>query len=388
MCHILNHGFLLACVPTTHGGSLPRAEHQVRLRVARPDDGTVPYRAGQVARNPQEQTVRFDIYRPRRYGLLRTSRFGTGVVGKLIAPLGKRFMLQETSADIASKLRRTSPGFMTRLPDYSAEVTTPDRKSLDIAARLMPKDARVYVASLPKDPPDRQISVCSQVRDLGLIPVPHIVARNIADSKALNNLLNRLSVEAGVDRALILGGDRDVPAGDYDCSMQLIESGLLQAHGIDKIAIACYPEGHPRIPDDVLDKAQAGKIAAARAGGLSLILISQVCFESAPIIGFLRKIRAEGVSERVRVGVAGPAKHATLIRYAMICGVGASLRALRERQSLARNILSRETPEKLILELEEAVETEPSLNIWGIHFFTFASLKNTIEWVEGFRDHI
>ena len=279
----------------------------------------------------------------------------------------------------------TSPGFMTRLPDYSAEVTTPDRRSLDLAARLMPKDARVYVASLPKDPPDRQISVCSQVRDLGLIPVPHIVARNVADRGALDNLLRRLSREAGVDRALILGGDRDAPAGEFDCSLQVIESGLLQKHGIDKIAIACYPEGHPRIPDDVLDKARADKIAAARAGGLSIILISQVCFESAPIIGFLRKIRAEGVAEQVRVGVAGPARHATLIKYALICGVGASLRALRERQALAKNMLSGETPERLILELEEAVEAEPSLNIWGIHFFTFASLKSTIEWVEGFR---
>lgn len=296
-------------------------------------------------------------------------------------------MPPESSAGIASSFPVVSPGFMTRLPDYSAEVTTPDRKSLDQTANLMPKDARVYVASLPKDPPDRQIGVCSQVRDLGLIPVPHIVARNIPNRNALDNLLGRLAREAGVDRALILGGDRSVPAGDYECSQQLIESGLLQAHGIDKIAIACYPEGHPRIPDAVLDRARSDKIAAARAAGLRLILISQFCFEAAPIIGFLRKIRSEGVEERVRVGVAGPAKHATLIRYAMICGVGASLRALRERQALAKNVLSGETPERLILELEEAVEADPSLNIWGIHFFTFASLKNTIQWVEGFRDH-
>ena len=292
-----------------------------------------------------------------------------------------------SNAKIAPEFQQASPGFMTRLPDYSAEVTTPDRKSLDLAASLMPQDARVYVASLPKDPPDRQIEVCSRVRDLGLIPVPHIVARNIANRDALDNLLRRLSREAGVDRALILGGDKDVPVGEYDCSLQLIESGSLQEHGIDKIAIACYPEGHPRIPDDVLDKARTDKVAAARAGGLSLILISQVCFESAPIIGFLRKVRSEGVTEQVRVGVAGPATHATLIRYAMICGVGASLRALRERQALAKNVLSGETPEQLILELEEAAEAEPLLNIWGIHFFTFASLRNTIKWVEGFRDH-
>jgi len=275
---------------------------------------------------------------------------------------------------------------MARLPDYSAEVTTPDRKALDAAASRMPPNARVYVAALPKDSPDRQIEVCAQVRELGLIPVPHIVARNIEDRAALESLLGRMAREAGVDRALILGGDRDVPAGDYDCSLQLIESGVLEKHGIWKIAIGCYPEGHPRIADDVLDQALMAKVAAARSAGLELILISQVCFESAPIVRFLRKVRAKGVTERVRVGIAGPAKRSTLVKYALICGVGASLRALRERQSLTKNLLSVETPENLIRELEDAAEAEPSLNIWGVHFFTFASLTNTIDWVEDFRD--
>lgn len=274
--------------------------------------------------------------------------------------------------------------FLSRLPDYSAEVTTPDRKSLDAAARSMPKGARVYVAALPGQSPDRQIDVCREVRRLGLIPVPHVVARNLADRDALDALLGRLSQEAGVDRALVLGGDRDVPAGEYDCSLELIESGLLQEHGIDKIAIAAYPEGHPRIADEVLDEARAAKVAAARRAGLEVILITQVCFDADTIVRFLRRLRAQGVTERVRVGVAGPARIATLIKYAVICGVGPSLRSIRERQSVARNLLSPETPEKLILELEDAVEAEPALNVWGIHFFTFASLKNTIEWLRGF----
>lgn len=273
--------------------------------------------------------------------------------------------------------------FMTRLSDYSAEVTTPDRKSLDVAARLMPANARVYVASLPNDTPERQLKVCKEVRSLGLIPVPHIVARNVENRAALDLLLQRLSAEAGVDRALLLAGDRDIPAGDYHSSLQLIESGLLQKHGFSKIAIACYPEGHPRISDADLDLARGEKIAAARAAGLELILISQLCFAAKPIVEFLRRIRAEGVSERVRIGVAGPASRATLVKYAMICGVGASMRALKERQSLARNLLATESPERLIRDLENAVASEPSLNIWGIHFFTFASLQKTIEWVDG-----
>jgi methylenetetrahydrofolate reductase (NADPH) len=277
------------------------------------------------------------------------------------------------------------PGFITRLFDYSAEVTTPDRKSLDAAARLMPPNARVYVAALPNDAPGRQLAVSREVRDLGLIPVPHIVARNIPDRAALDLLLGRLAREAGVDRALILGGDRPVPAGDYDNSLQLIESGLLEKHGIGRIAVAGYPEGHPGIPDRALDAARRAKLRAARAAGLEVIFITQLCFEAAPIIAWLRRLRAEGVTERVRVGVAGPASHATLLRFAAICGVGASLRALKERPGRAKRLLAGETPERLILDLEAAATEDPSLDIWGVHFFTFASLARTIEWVEQFR---
>ena len=86
-------------------------------------------------------------------------------------------------------------------------------------------------------------------------------------------------------------------------------------------------------------------------------------------------------------GIRPTARSRFVRGFAMIRGVGASLGALRERQALAKNMLWGETPERLVLELEEAVEAEPSLNIRGIHFFTFASLKSTIEWVEGYRDH-
>lgn len=249
----------------------------------------------------------------------------------------------------------------------------------------MPRVARVYVAALPKGTPDRQIGFCAQVRELGPIPVPHIFARNIENRDTLDQLLGRLSREAGVDRALILGGDRDTPACECHCSLQLIESGLREKNGLMKIAIGCYPESHPRISDEVLDEALIAKVQAARMAGLELILIGQVCFDSVPIVAYLRKIRAQGVTERIRVGVACLASRKTLVKCALICGVGASLRTLHERQSLARILLLENTPEILIRDLEDAVEAEPELNIWGIHLFTFASPTSTINWVEDFR---
>ena len=115
---------------------------------------------------------------------------------------------------------------------------------------------------------------------------------------------------------------------------------------------------------------------------MQIILVSQLCFDADTIVRFVRELREAGVKARFRVGVAGPAKPATLIKYALICGVGPSLRAMRERQEMTKNLLSGETPEKLLTEIARAQLAEPELDIWGVHFFTFAALRKTIEWAE------
>ena len=268
------------------------------------------------------------------------------------------------------------------LEGYSAEVTTPDRKSLDAAAELMPPGSRVYIAAIPKDPPDRQIEVAGHVRELGLEPVPHLVARNVKSRDAFEDHLARLKEVSNLDRALVLGGDRDDSDGEFTCALDLIQTGLFEKYGIDKIGVGCYPEGHPRIPDAALKKALFDKLAEAEKQGLKIILVSQLCFDAGTIVNFVRELREAGVKARFRVGVAGPAKPATLIKYALICGVGPSLRAMRERQEMTKNLLSGETPEKLLTEIARAQLAEPELDIWGVHFFTFAALRKTIEWAE------
>ncbi len=56
--------------------------------------------------------------------------------------------------------------------------------------------------------------------------------------------------------------------------------------------------------------------------------MSQVVFEPEPIIQFEKGLRARGVSNPYRAGLAGPASLMTLLRYAKICGVGASMSAI------------------------------------------------------------
>jgi methylenetetrahydrofolate reductase (NADPH) len=268
------------------------------------------------------------------------------------------------------------------LRGYSVEVTSGDRKSLDDAAAMLRAGTEVFIASVPKDSSDRQALAAAHLRRAGLTPVPHLVARNFANRAELDAHLERLTGEAGVDRALVLAGDRDQPAGDLHSSLQIIESGMLQKHGIRRIAISAYPELHPRIATPLLVAARAAKLAAAERAGLEVMLLSQFCFDAEPIIELAERLREEGVRAPLRIGVAGLAGRARLLKYALMCGVGASIRALKTNQALARNVLAGESPWALMTDVARAQAANPALGVGGVHFFTFASLAATVQWAE------
>ena len=271
------------------------------------------------------------------------------------------------------------------LREYSTEVTARDRQSIEAAPEVLPAGAEVFIPAIPGESLDLVISAAARLRGSGLIPVPHVVARNFADLKQVDRALGRLKDEAGVDHLLALGGDRDRPEGELHCSQQLIESGLFQTHGVRKIFIACYPEGHPRVADAVLEEARRAKLRTAAEAGLDVTLISQFCFDAEPIIELAACMRSQGTRVPYRVGVAGPAERSTLIKYALMCGVGASLRALKQRHDLARKVMNGETPEALLAGVAAAQQANPTLGVSGVHFFTFGGLARTIEWAENMR---
>jgi methylenetetrahydrofolate reductase (NADPH) len=261
---------------------------------------------------------------------------------------------------------------------FSVEITPGDSKSLDAAASVLPPGTEVFIASLPKgnlgDVVDAAVRLCGGK----LVPVPHLAARNLAGEAQLGEFLARLSGEAGVDRALVIGGDRDDPVGSYDYSLQILKSGLLRKHGVRSVYLSSYPEGHPRIANARLITARAEKLTACVEAGLTAGLVSQFCFETAPIVRMARDLRQQGIHNPLRVGLAGPTGAAVLLKYALVCGVGASIRALRERQSLAKNAIAGDT-EGLLAELAGAHAAEPALGIGGVHFFTFGSLSRTAD---------
>lgn len=265
------------------------------------------------------------------------------------------------------------------LKNFSVEITSHDAEAA--TGRLAP-GAEVFVANPPKEGVDTLVAAAARLHRAGLIPVPHIVARKLRDARELDHLVGRLAGDAGVGRVLALGGDRDSPVGAFDASLQLIETGVFERHGVRQVSIACYPEGHPRIPDAVLQSALRAKLAAVAERGIEARLVSQFGFAPEPVIAMARRLRAAGISAPLRIGVAGPAQRAKLVRYAMHCGVGASLRALTGHRSLVGSLVAGETPEALLTAVALVARDDPSLGIEGVHFFTFGAPEKSIVWAE------
>jgi methylenetetrahydrofolate reductase (NADPH) len=265
------------------------------------------------------------------------------------------------------------------LDRYSIEATARD---VDAVVDRAPANCEVFVANLPRDGNDVLVAAATRLRKAGLTPVPHIVARKLHDRAELDDLVARLAGEAGVDRLLALGGDSDAPAGAFKESLALIETGVFERHGIRHVSVACYPESHPRISEPALQIALRYKIAALVKRGIEACLVSQFAFDAEPIVTFARELRATGVSTPLRVGVAGPASRTALIRYAVRCGVGASLRTLTQRRTVG-GLFSGENPARLLEAIAAAARDDTSLRIEGVHFFTFGAPAPSIEWVEG-----
>lgn len=266
---------------------------------------------------------------------------------------------------------------------YSIEVTAHGAAAADVCRAHIAAGTEVYIAFTPRDTHHGVVDTATKLHEAGFAPVPHVTARNFASFTQLNDFLARLAGEAGVTRALVLGGDPDRPAGPYHSALELLETGLFQQHGIHRIGLACYPEAHRKIEGDVLDQALAAKLEIGRRMGLETWLVSQFCFEAAPIIDYARRLRASGISAPLRVGLAGPADLRRLWKYGLYCGIGNSIRALGSRVDAVANLLARQTPATILADLAPAARRDPALGIEGVHIFTFGGVAGAADWANG-----
>jgi methylenetetrahydrofolate reductase (NADPH) len=270
------------------------------------------------------------------------------------------------------------------LQGCSIEISPNDPKALAVAVERIPPETEVFLTWIPGSNPMDMVGGAAMLRQAGCLPVPHIAARCLESSRLLEELAARLTGEAGVDRILVIGGDRAKPAGPFDCSLSVMQTEAFQRVGITRMAVGGFPEGSPHIPEAILQEALLEKAKFAVGAGIQLSIVSQFCFNAEPIVSWLRRLRSLEINVPVRVGLAGPAGILTLTRYAIRCGVGNSLRVLTEHPSFAK-LLSEKGPEPIILDLAEAFDAANEQNAMppngGLHLFVFGGLTKTLDWI-------
>jgi methylenetetrahydrofolate reductase (NADPH) len=264
------------------------------------------------------------------------------------------------------------------IANASIEISPRDDPLRDRLRELLAPGTTVFVNHPGSVTHHDIVAACVKLRRAGFVPMPHVAARRLASFTQARDFLERAAGEAAVGGVLLIGGDPAHSVGPFCDSSELLATGLVE-RSIGQVAFAGYPEGHPSIDRRSLDAALRAKLALARCHGLGVSLVTQFGFEAAPVEHWVSSLRDDGVACPIHIGVAGPATIATLAKFAVRCGIGASLRALGRGQTAFARILAEATPDTLIDALAAAEDRGVAID--GLHIFTFGGVRRAAEWI-------
>jgi methylenetetrahydrofolate reductase (NADPH) len=249
---------------------------------------------------------------------------------------------------------------------------------------LLPAGTRVYVAHIEGTPIEDMVATAKRLAAEGYNVMPHFPARIIKDQPMLEDWIARYQGEANVTQALLLAGGVDAPHGQYHSSLQLLESGLFDKAGFNRLHVAGHPEGNQDIdPDGTsvnVDAALSWKQLFSERTDAKMALATQFAFEAGPIIDWANAVKAAGVDFPIHIGIAGPAKLQTLIKFAIACGVGPSLKVLQKRAMDVTKLLLPYEPTQVISQLAAHKAENPDFNISHVHFFPLGGIKTNANW--------
>jgi methylenetetrahydrofolate reductase (NADPH) len=291
---------------------------------------------------------------------------------------GEPVVTAQTNSDPES----TDP-FTIALEGLSLEIGVHDLEALDRNRHLLPTRGRIYVNAVAGEGAEARIRTAAQLTALGYQPVPHIAVRRMRTAQELDNYLGSLVERAGVSEILVIGGDLAEPRGPYASALDVISSGVPAKHGIRRIGIAGYPDGHPNIDSTVLRQALAAKLAACRTAAIDPYIVTQFSFQAESIINWCCAIHEEHPGLPIHAGIPGPAKLRTLLRYARICGVQSSAKKLLAQKKLGFELLRRAAPWGQMEAIGQyRLETGRPLSA---HVFTFGGISETVSWLQKVR---
>ena len=261
--------------------------------------------------------------------------------------------------------------------NWSIEVTPTGATKIESFRDCLVSGTTVNVTFLPGTDPADTIAVCERLHNDGMRPVPHLAARSLRDADQLDELLSAYTARCGVEEVLCIGGGVDSPVGGFDATMQVLQTGLIQKHGIRHIGVAGHPEGSPDISNDEIAEALDAKNALAKAEGLNLYIETQFCFEADIVLEWEKRVRAAGNALPIRIGIPGPATIKTLFRFAQISGIGPSMRFISKQAKNVAKLMTVQSPHLLLTGLAEGMAADKECLIRHFHYYPFGGFART-----------
>lgn len=276
------------------------------------------------------------------------------------------------------------PEMESFLRNYSIEVMPRTASKVEDFRALLPEGTRVYIAHIEGTPIEEMVATAKRLSGEGYNVMPHFPARIIKDAATLENWIAMYQGEAGVEQALLLAGGVTEPHGDFHSSMQLMETGLFDKAGFKRLHVAGHPEGNkdidPNGGDATVMEALRWKQSFSERTDAQMALATQFAFDAGPIITWANRLKSEGIDLPVHIGIAGPAKLQTLIKFAIACGVGPSLKVLQKRAMDVSKLLLPYEPTEVLTQLAAHKAANPDFNIEQVHFFPLGGIKTNAEW--------
>ena len=268
---------------------------------------------------------------------------------------------------------------------YTIETTPNVYEKYGNFSEFLDKKHSVYITFLPDEKSENVVETAKKLKLEGYEVIPHLPARTVKNNKVLEKYIGELSEEAGCSKILIIGGGGN-QAGKISSTMDVLKTDLLSKFNFKSVGVAGHPEGSPDISKNALDLAIIEKNKFSLNVDFKMYLATQFFFEAKSLIEWEKHLNTINNKLDIHAGIPGPASIKTLINYARSCGIGNSLRFLTKQAFNLTKLATLNTPDKLIYDLANYVETNKSTNLKNIHFYAFGGMKKTSEWLNHLND--
>lgn len=262
------------------------------------------------------------------------------------------------------------------LIDYLRDAYMEVFPAVNIEQRLSLLEPHSYVAVTcsPTKGVDVTLELTERLVNKGFRVIPHLAARNVVDEAHLGRIMQQLS-DLRIESMFVPGGDRSQPIGQFTTASDLLRAISRLDHGVAHIGVAAHPEGHPEVSSATLFDELRKKQEHAT------YMVTQMCFDAAALGAWLTNLRSRGITLPVWIGIPGVIDRGALLKTSFKIGVGDSLRFLRKKSGIAKQLMKPGTyiPDDLVSDFAK-YHSDPDMNIAGFHLFCFNQVESTERW--------